>query len=111
MTYPKFIIKKSKDNQFYFNLHAVNAEIILTSERYTSLQGCTNGIASVQKNAPIDANYYRGQASNGAYYFNLKAQNHQNIGTSEMYTTTTARDNGIDAVKRDAPRASITNLS
>jgi uncharacterized protein YegP (UPF0339 family) len=36
-----------------FNLKAGNGEIIATSEIYTSLAGCKNGVESVVKNAPI----------------------------------------------------------
>jgi uncharacterized protein YegP (UPF0339 family) len=39
---------------------------------------------------------------NGQYYFNLKADNGQTILSSEGYTTTTARQNGIDSVKANA---------
>lgn len=39
---------------------------------------------------------------NGQYYFNLKADNGQVILSSEGYTTTTARQNGIDSVKANA---------
>jgi len=37
----------------------------------------------------------------GQYYFNLKAGNGQVILTSEGYTTTAARQNGIDSVKKN----------
>jgi uncharacterized protein len=39
----------------------------------------------------------------GQYYFNLKADNGQIILSSEGYTTPTARQNGIDSVKSNAP--------
>lgn len=52
MANPKFEIKKSKNDQFYFNLKAGNGEIIATSESYTTKQGCKNGIESVKINAP-----------------------------------------------------------
>ena len=45
-------LDKSSDGQYYFVLKAGNAEVILTSERYTARSGAENGIASVQKNAP-----------------------------------------------------------
>ena len=45
------------------------------------------------------------------YYFALKASNGEIIGSSEMYNSTHARENGISAVKRDAPNASILDLS
>ena len=38
----------------------------------------------------------------GQYYFNLKADNGQVILSSEGYTTTAARQNGIDSVKTNA---------
>jgi len=53
MANPKFKIRKSNDDQYYFNLHARNGEIVATSERYKSKQGCKNGIESVKTNAPI----------------------------------------------------------
>ena len=48
----KFIIKQAKSGPM-FNLKARNGEIIGTSEIYSSVDACKNGIASVQKNAPV----------------------------------------------------------
>lgn len=48
---PKFEIKKSENNQFYFNLKAGNGEIVVTSETYTTKQNCKNGIQSTKNNA------------------------------------------------------------
>lgn len=42
-------------------------------------------------------------ASNGQFFFNLKADNGQTILSSEMYTTKAACNNGIDSVKNNAP--------
>lgn len=44
-------------------------------------------------------------ASNGQYYFNLKAGNGLIILSSEMYTTKAACTNGIDSVKTNASNA------
>lgn len=52
MAYPKFVIKKSSNDKYYFNLHAVNSQIIATSEMYETKVGCKNGIQSVKSNAP-----------------------------------------------------------
>ena len=41
-------------------------------------------------------------ASNGQYYFNLKADNGQAILSSEQYTTKAACNNGIESVKINA---------
>lgn len=42
----------------------------------------------------------------GQYYFNLVATNGQVILSSEGYTTTAARQNGIDSVKKNGGDAS-----
>lgn len=86
MGQPKFEIKNSTNNQFYFNLKAGNGEIILTSETYTAKQSCKDGITSVKLNAQDEGNYEKKPAINGKSYFNLKASNGQVIGTSEQNT-------------------------
>lgn len=43
-------------------------------------------------------------ATNGQYYFSLKASNGQTILASEMYTTKTACVNGIESVKTNASK-------
>lgn len=104
-----FIIKQRTNGEYQFNLQADNGKNILTSEGYTARAGCEGGIESVRKNAPEDARYDRLDSSNGKFYFNLKATNGQVIGTSEMYETAGNRDEGIDAVMRVAPGASISD--
>lgn len=112
MQNPKFQIFKSTANgQFYFRLRSGNGEIILSSEGYITKQGCHNGIQAVKANAPYDSRYHRRKSVNGQYYFVLKASNGEIIGTSEMYTTEHARENGIQAVKRDAPHAPVEDLT
>lgn len=59
MSNPKFTVKKTSDNQFMFNLHAKNGEIIATSERYTTKEAAIDGINSVKKNAPLAPIDYR----------------------------------------------------
>ena len=106
-----FEIKKAKDGEFFFHLKAGNGQIILASEMYKEKSSAENGIASVKKNARDDAHYERKDTKNGHFMFNLKAANHQVIGTSETYTTTTARDGGIESVKTNAPKAEIHDLT
>ncbi|MEM5536546.1 YegP family protein [Neptuniibacter pectenicola] len=107
----KFEIFLGSNSQYYFRLKAPNGQIILASEGYTTKQNCKNGIASVKVSAPYDSNYDRLTARNGQNYFTLKASNGQVIGVSETYTTSSARDNGIEAVKAYAPSASIVDLT
>ena len=107
----QYHLKKATDGQFYFVLKAYNAETILKREMYTTRQGCENGIESVKRNSPNDANYRRLTANNGKYYFNLVAGNNQVIGTSEMYNSTAARDNGIASVKVNGPVAQTADMT
>ena len=103
----KFIISKRKNGQFQFNLKAKNHQIILTSEGYTTKASCENGIASVKKNSKDLSKFEKKTARNGKYYFNLKASNGQIIGTSEMYESSSGRNNGVKSVQQNAPIANI----
>lgn len=102
-----FEIKKAKDGEFFFHLKAGNGQIILASEMYKEKSSAENGIASVQKNAREDANYERKDTKNGHFMFNLKAANHQVIGTSQTYKSAESRDEGIVSVKANALSASV----
>ncbi len=103
----KFQIRQTANGLYYFNLKAANGEIILSSEGYTSKQGCLNGIESVKYNSREDGNYITKTSSNGKYYFNLKARNGEIVGTSEMYNTKQSLLNGIESVKTNASNAPI----
>jgi len=107
----KFVITKRTNGDFQFNLKAGNGQVILTSQGYASKDGCKTGIESVKKNAPDDARYDRKTSSNGKDYFNLTSTNGQIIGSSEMYESTAARENGIESVKKNAPDAEVEDLS
>ncbi|NDK38457.1 DUF1508 domain-containing protein [Pseudoxanthomonas gei] len=96
-------LKKSADGQFRFVLKAGNAETILSSELYKSLDSARNGIASVQANSPDASRYEKKDSSSGKPYFTLKAANHQVIGTSELYSPASARDAGIASVQANGP--------
>ncbi len=100
-------LSKNDKNQFHFTLKAGNSEVILRSETYETKAAAESGIASVQKNSPLDERYDAKDAANGKFYFNLKAGNHQVIGTSQMYTTSAARDKGIESVKTNGSTTSI----
>ena len=107
----KFEITKDKAGEFRFNLKAGNGQVILSSEGYKTKDACNNGIASVKKNATSDDKFERKEAKNGQPYFNLKAGNGQVIGASEMYSSTSAMENGIASVIKNAPDASVEDHS
>jgi uncharacterized protein len=88
------------EQPYHWVLKAANHEVILRSENYVNRHDALTGIESVRKNCEDDENYQRLVAKDESPYFNLCAKNHKVIGTSEMYSTTEARDNGIESVKK-----------
>ena len=102
----RYLLRRS-GAQYYFVLQAANYQTLLTSERYTTKQSAEGGIASVRVNSPIDERYNRLTARDGSPYFVLKAANGEPIGTSETYSSTGARDNGIEATKTVGPTAPV----
>ncbi|MET1258124.1 YegP family protein [Flagellimonas sp. DF-77] len=53
MAFPRFEIKKSSNNKFYFNLRSMgNGEVIATSETYYTKLSFKKGIAAVKRDAP-----------------------------------------------------------
>ena len=107
----KFELYKDAGDQFRFRLKAGNNEIILASEAYTTKGAALNGINSVKTHAPDDGCYERKTSTNDKYYFNLRARNHEVIGTSEMYESPDSRENGIASVKTNAPTAEVEDLT
>lgn len=107
----KFVITTRKNGEYQFSLKAGNGQEILGSEGYTTKAACQNGIESVKKNSQDDARFDRLESKNGKWYFNLKATNGQIIGSSEMYESASARDNGIESVKKNAPDADVDDQS
>ncbi|HMK43378.1 MAG TPA: YegP family protein [Dissulfurispiraceae bacterium] len=102
-----FELSKSTDGQFRFVLKSGNAETILTSELYQAKGSAQNGIVSVRSNCGADERYEKKTAANGKFFFNLKAANHQVIGTSQMYATAQSRDAGITSVKTNGSTDSV----
>ncbi len=107
----KFELYTDKGGEFRFRLKAGNGQTILVSEGYKQRSSCENGIASVRKNSSDDNRYERKESKSGQHMFNLKAGTGQVIGTSETYTSTSARENGIASVKKNAPDATVKDLT
>ena len=107
----KFEITLRKNGDPQFVLKAANGRVILTSQGYKSKKSCLEGIESVKKNGPMDERFERLVAKNGQPYFNLKASNGQVIGTSEMYSSASAMEKGIESVKKNAPDSDVVDLS
>ena len=106
-----FELSKSTDDQFRFVLKADNAQTILTSQQYAARDSAKGGIASVQANCADDAKYERKTASDGRPFFTLKAANQQVIGTSQMYSSESARDSGIASVKTNGATETVKDMT
>jgi uncharacterized protein YegP (UPF0339 family) len=103
----KFELYTDKAGEYRFRLKAGNGQIILASEGYKTKASALNGIESVRKNSQDDARFERKETAGGKPRFNLKASNGQVIGTSESYESTSARENGIASVAKNAPDAKL----
>ena len=117
----KFVIR-TVNSGIKFDLKATNGQVIATSEVYTTMAACKNGVASVQKNAPeaaVENQTVEGYAAErhpkfevytdkgGEFRFRLKATNGQIIATSEGYTTLANCLNGVESVKKNSVDAEI----
>ena len=115
----KFIIKNAADESVMFNLCNAEGKIIATSQTYSSLDSCQNGIRSVAVNAPeapiedqTAEGYYTVlpcpkfelyiDKGGNDYRFRLKAKNGQNIVASPAFKTKEDCLRGIKNVKHHA---------
>jgi hypothetical protein len=106
-----FILRKSTNGQFHFNLTAANNKIILSSETYRNKASAQVGIQSVRANCAADGHYQRRTSAKGQAYFVLIAANKEVIGGSEMYSSKAAMERGIASVKRNGRKAAIRDAS
>lgn len=104
----------------HFNLLATNGQVIGTSEVYSAMAACKNGIESVKKNAPIaetedttaenvvevkNPKFIIKAQKDGKVKFNLTAKNGEIILSSQGYASMASCLNGIESVKKNAPDA------
>ncbi len=104
-------LKRSGENGYMFNLKAGNNETILTSQIYAAKDGAQDGIVSVQANSPLDERFERKVAKDDSVYFVLNAANRLTIGTSEMYSSASARDKGIESVRANGGTKTIKEIA
>ncbi len=118
----KIIITKTPKGFFRFSLKASNHQTVLTSQNYSTLRTCKDGIDAIKKNALAHIEdltlkevkkmkfpkyeVYIDKA--GLYRYRLLAANGQNIAiVEEGYTTKSGCLNGINAVSRAAVDAAV----
>ena len=121
----KFVISRTKNGGFMFNLLANNGEVIATSEVYTQKPKCKVGIASVQKNcnAEIENQTEKGYVElsrpkyqvykdkRGEFRFRLIATNGRIIAVGEGYKAMKSCLNGIESIRKNAPEATVDDQS
>src|SRR5262245_576885 len=107
----KFEIQKTSDGHFHFHLKAANGEIIFSSQQYKAKASALDGIASVKANATVDSHFERKTSHGKQPYFILKAANGETVGSSQMYSSTSAMEKGIESVKSNAPTATVEDLA
>lgn len=87
------------DDQHYFRLVAKNGANLLRSESYATAASVRAGIASVLANGTDERNIDLREASNGTFYFNVKAQNGVIIATSGFYARKDSAQRGSRTVR------------
>jgi len=91
-------ITEGATGQFHFNVFARNGQVVLTSESYTTHAAAWNGAFAVQDAAASAASFTLQIAADGSYYFTVAATNGEIVGVSQMYTSRSAAQSGIDSV-------------
>lgn len=107
----RFIIDRTKNGQYYFILESGIQENLLTSEPFVFHISCMHTINSVRIYCENDYNYQDGMATNGEYFFVLRDQDHQILGTSLFYATRSWMLNAIARIKKEAATAIIEDHS
>jgi len=103
----RFEVFEGKSGEFFFNLHAANGKIVLVSEAYQTEASALNGAFAVAENGIDPERYEVLEAHNGGFYFNLRAANNEIIGTSEIYSTRSNAQAGVNAVVNLLPEAEL----
>ncbi|PSM53192.1 DUF1508 domain-containing protein (tandem domains) [Campylobacter blaseri] len=119
----KFIIKETKTG-IKFDLD-INSHIVCTSEVYTTLSACKNGIESVKKNSALNKiedltiedsekltnpKFEIYEDKKGHFRFRLKASNGQIIAVSEDFKDKKDCLKVIDLIVKEAPNAEVVEV-
>lgn len=94
-----FEIYEGGDGDMWFRLRAANGEKLLKSEGYATETGAKEGIDDIVTWGYASDNYELLQAENGQWYFNVKAPNHEVLGTSELYQGEASAQHAMELVQ------------
>ena len=93
-------VSASTTGGYHFNMFAKNGEVVVASEHYTTEAAAYNGAFAVQTDGQDTAAYTVQRSSDGNFYFTVKAQNGQIVGTSQLYTTTATAQAAVVATSK-----------
>lgn len=92
-------VLQGESGQYRFNMFAKNGQIVVSSEQYTTEAAAFNGAFAVQTEGQSASAYtVKANSSNTGFYFNVKAQNGQIVGTSQQYTTKASAEAAVRSV-------------
>lgn len=112
------------NNGFKFDLVAANGELLATSEVYSTLDSCKNGIVTVRKNADAciedqtedkfesvkNPKYEMYKDRNEEYRFKLKSANGQIIMVSQGYSNKNDCLSAIEKIKKSADSSDVEKM-
>ncbi len=110
----RFKLLQADNGEYYFNLTSTNGKVVGTGETYAAKGDAQKGISAVKKalttptsaRAPSgDVRFETLQGTDGKSYFHLRAANGQIVLQSQGYSSKSAADKGITAVKSAAIHA------
>lgn len=102
-----FVLRRTKQDQYYFTLVKANGLVILTSQMYGSKASALSGIEAVKRNAQRKEAFNVRQGSDAGYQFIIKAPTGEIVGVSENYGSREAIDQVISDIREWAPDSSI----
>lgn len=103
----KFELKKSANDKFYFTLTAANGEVVLTGLMHEDRAGALAAVEEAKARGAEDAGYERLVAKDDSPFFLLKAGDGRVLGQSQMYSSASARDEGVRSCLANAPGAAV----
>lgn len=102
-----FVVRKTIDGDYSFNLITDDLQVVLTSQIYSSKTDCLNGIEAVRQNCSDHSRYVHKQAASRKHFFILNTSEGHLIATSTMYDTNVGLDNGIESVIKNGRSTTV----
>lgn len=96
--------EKDDEETYFFELHASNGEVLLSSEEYTSYAGVLRGIETHKTNIARD-NFKITVSKKGDYIFKLLSGKNLLLCTGANYSTRVRCESAVASVKRFAETA------